>query len=39
MSVTYLQSAQKIKGKLLEELISQSLPYQPYDAIIRKWLS
>ena len=29
MSVTYLQSAEKIQWKLLEELISQSMPYQP----------
>ena len=29
MSVTYLQSAEKIKWKLLEELISQCMPYQP----------
>ena len=29
MSVTYLQSAEKIQWKLLEELISQSIPYQP----------
>ena len=27
MSVTYLQTAEKIKWKLLEELISQSMPY------------
>ena len=29
MSVTYLQSAEKIQWKLLEQLISQSMPYQP----------
>ena len=29
MSVTYLQSAEKIQWKLLEELISQSMPFQP----------
>ena len=29
MSVTYLQSAEKIQWKLLEELISQSMPHQP----------
>ena len=29
MSITYLQSAEKIQWKLLEELISQSMPYQP----------
>ena len=29
MSVTYLQSAEKIHWKLLEELISQSMHYQP----------
>ena len=29
MSVIYLQSAEKIQWKLLEELISQSMPYQP----------
>ena len=29
MSVTYLQSAEKIQWKLLEELISQRIPYQP----------
>ena len=29
MSVTYLQSAEKIQWKLLEELFSQSMPYQP----------
>ena len=29
MSVTYLQSAEKIQWQLLEELISQSMPYQP----------
>ena len=29
MSVAYLQSAEKIQWKLLEELISQSMPYQP----------
>ena len=29
MAVTYLQSAEKIKWKFLEELISQSMPYQP----------
>ena len=28
MSVTYLQSAEKIQWKLLEELISQSMPYK-----------
>ena len=28
MSVTYLQSAEKIKWMLLEELLSQSMPYQ-----------
>ena len=27
MSVTYLHSAEKIQGKLLEKLISQSKPY------------
>ena len=27
MSVTYLQSAEKIQWKLQEELISQSMPY------------
>ena len=30
MSVTYLQSAEKIQWKLLEELISQSMSYQPF---------
>ena len=41
MSVTYLQSAEKIQWKLLEELISQSMPYQLLflDAVIQKWLS
>ena len=34
MSVTYLQSAEKIQWKLLGELISQSMPYQP-----KNWLS
>ena len=29
MSVTYLQSAEKIQWKLQEELISLSMPYQP----------
>ena len=29
MSVTYLQSAEKIQWKLLEELISQSMHYHP----------
>ena len=29
MSVTYLQSTEKIQWKFLEELISQSMPYQP----------
>ena len=29
MSVTYLQSAEKTLWKLLEQLISQSMPYQP----------
>ena len=29
MSVTYLQSVEKIQWKLQEELISQSMPYQP----------
>ena len=29
MSVTYLQSVENIKRKLLEELISQSMYYQP----------
>ena len=29
ISVTYLQSDEKIQWKLLEELISQSMPYQP----------
>ena len=29
MFVTYLQSAVKIQWKLSEELISQSMPYQP----------
>ena len=29
MSVTYLQSVEKIQWKLLEELISQSLLYLP----------
>ena len=29
MSVTYLQSAEKIQWKFLEELISQRMPYQP----------
>ena len=29
MSVTYLQSAEKIQWQLLEELLSQSMPYQP----------
>ena len=29
MSVTYLQNAEKIQWKLLMELISQSMPYQP----------
>ena len=29
MSVTYMHSAEKMKWKLLEELISQSMPYQP----------
>ena len=29
MSVTYLQSSEKIHWKLLEELISQSMHYQP----------
>ena len=29
MSVTYLQSAEKIQWKLLEELISQSMHYPP----------
>ena len=29
MSVTYLQGAENIQWKLLEELISQSMPYQP----------
>ena len=29
MSVTYLQRTEKINWKLLEELISQSMPYQP----------
>ena len=28
MSVIYLQSAEKIKWKLFEEMISQSMPYQ-----------
>ena len=28
MSVTYLQSAETIQWKLLEEFISQSMPYQ-----------
>ena len=41
MSVTYLQSDEKIQWKLLEELISQSMPYQPLftSGSIRKWLS
>ena len=30
ISVTYLQNAEKIQWKLLEELISQSVHYQPY---------
>ena len=29
MSVTYLQNVKKIQWKLYEELISQSMPYQP----------
>ena len=29
MSVTYLQNAKKIQWKLLEQWISQSVPYQP----------
>ena len=29
MSVTYLQNAEKIRWKLLEELISHSMHYQP----------
>ena len=29
MCVTYLQNAEKIQWKLLEELISQSVLYQP----------
>ena len=29
MSATYLQSVEKIQWKLLEELISQSMHYQP----------
>ena len=29
MSVTYLQNAEKIQRKLKEELISQSMHYQP----------
>ena len=28
VSVTYLKSVEKIKWKLLEELISQGMPYQ-----------
>ena len=47
MSVTYLQSAEKIQWKLLEELISQSMPFHKVspinhyslDVVIRKWLS
>ena len=30
ISVSYLQSAEKIQWKLLEELISQSMSYQPF---------
>ena len=29
MSVTYLQNAEKIQWKLLDELISQCMHYQP----------
>ena len=34
MSVTYLQSVEKIQRKLLEELISQCLHYQPLLVVV-----
>ena len=41
MSVSYLQNAEKIQGKLQEDLISQSMHYQPLllGAVAGKWLS